>query len=303
MEARSVMRIACFFVLVTLVLVVGGCAPAPESVAPTASQVVKPTLEITDADLHGWIAVCVNNTDGIRVMLADGSQVSEPITESWSCDPDWSPDGDRLAFVVHGYNLAVADQDGGNIQVLTACSGICEFPDWSPNAKKIVFNTGHLKRVGSNEYISGGDILVMNADGSEQVVIYDQCVASHATWSPDSRQIAFQADCNDRKDIYKMDADGGNVTQLTTGPGNHTEPAWSPDGKFIAFVAGNKLSFMKKDGSRLRQLPAEDAHFPAWSPDGQYIAFNTKSGQVRVIRVDGTGLRDINFGVDPSWGP
>jgi Tol biopolymer transport system component len=300
------MRSTYLFVLMAFVIVVacGACAPAPELVAPTASRIVKPTLEITDLDLQGRIAVCVNSTDGIRVMKADGSQVSESITESWSCDPDWSPDGARLAFVNHGYNIAVSDADGSNYQTLTACSRICEFPDWSPDGSRIVYNTGHLRRIGSNEYIPGGDIMVMNADGSNQAVIYHQCIAGHAAWSPDGSQIAFQAECEGQNHIYKMDATGGNVVELTSAAGSQTEPAWSPDGKWIAFVAGNQLWVVRKDGSRLQELPAKDARYPTWSPDGQYIAFNNKLGQVMVIRVDGTGLRVIKLvGVDPSWGP
>jgi TolB protein len=69
-----------------------------------------------------------------------------------------------------------------------------------------------------------------------------------------------------------MDADGANVTRLTNSPARDHSPAWSPDGRQIAFVSerdGNpEIYVMNADGTevtRLTKSPAQDL-WPAWSP-------------------------------------
>ena len=47
-------------------------------------------------------------------------------------------------------------------------------------------------------------------------------------WSPDGTRIAFQSKRDGDWDIYVMDTDGGNVQQLTDGPGMGWDPSWSP---------------------------------------------------------------------------
>ena len=93
-------------------------------------------------------------------------------------------------------------------------------------------------------------------------------------------------------------------------------PDWSPDGERLAFVDGNSLAVVDRDGSDLRRLtPARlkldflGEHGPAWSPDGKWIAFATARGghDLYVVRPDGSGLRQITRTKakeeDPAWLP
>ncbi len=84
---------------------------------------------------------------------------------------------------------------------------------------------------------------------------------------------------NGNHDVYVMDADGGNQTQLTTSLAYDDQPRWSPDGSKIVFISGRDGNFeiysMNANGTgqtRLTNNFVSDG-FPAWSPDGTRIAF------------------------------
>ena len=107
---------------------------------------------------------------------------------------------------------------------------------------------------------------------------------------------------------------GRRVAMLTRHRGwNDSYPAWSPDGRSIAFTRtkDNYRSFhiyvMRADGSRVRRI--SDGRFderPAWSPDGRWIAYSSTTG-IRIIRPDGTGMRRISTPDEaashPAWAP
>jgi TolB protein len=101
-------------------------------------------------------------------------------------------------------------------------------------------------------------------------------------------------------EIFVMNPDGTGITNISTSLGNDRDPAWSPDGRHIAFASerdGNfEIYIMNADGSnqtRLTTSPEKDLD-PAWSPDGKKIAFSTvnedNSDDLNVINADGSGL-------------
>jgi Tol biopolymer transport system component len=86
-------------------------------------------------------------------------------------------------------------------------------------------------------------------------------------------------------------------------------PAWSPDGRLLAFERGGHIYEMRADGKGLKRLGrrATRDHDPAWSPDGRSIAFVTKKSLL-VMRADGSGVRRLYRLGDglvsgPSWSP
>ena len=99
-------------------------------------------------------------------------------------------------------------------------------------------------------------------------------------------------------------------------PGDVQTPAWSPDGRKLAFVSrrdGNsEIYVMNADGSgqeNLTRQPASDSH-PSWSPDGRKIVFVSRrdgNSEIYVMNADGSGLRNVtrtpSNDLDPAWSP
>src|SRR5215469_8228266 len=65
--------------------------------------------------------------------------------------------------------------------------------------------------------------------------LFTYVVDYEAAWSPDGRKIAFVSIRNSTSHIFVMNADGSEVRQLTSGPGDNIHPMWSPDGTRILF--------------------------------------------------------------------
>lgn len=132
----------------------------------------------------------------------------------------------------------------------------------------------------SASYGPENELRVMHADGSGQRVL-TRDAWQEAVWSPDGRKIAFArgsrscragVGCVGNTDLYVMNADGRLQRRLTRAPRDNSAPAWSPDGRKIAFLStrdGNpEIYVMNPDGTEQRNLtrnPTED-RLVAWSP-------------------------------------
>ncbi|MGQ0702538.1 MAG: TolB family protein [Gemmatimonadales bacterium] len=142
-----------------------------------------------------------------------------------------------------------------------------EQPHWSPDGTRLTFSR-------SGGTVGGGDVHVMNADGSGQTNLTNNPVPvdSPLDWSPDGSQILI-ASTRDTPtgELYLMNADGsGSATRLTTNAASETLGSWSPDGAQIAFAtdrdANLEIYVMNADGTgpvNLTNNPAAD-NFPDW---------------------------------------
>ena len=178
-------------------------------------------------------------------------------------------------------------------------------PAWSPDGTKIAFSSYNYNRIGCRE------ICVMNADGSNQTALKPNAWGATPAWCPDGTKLAFSygitgivfsAGRGEHGEIYTMNADGSNLTNLTNNPASDYCPTWSPDGTRIAFGSerdGNwEIYVMNADGSNLTNLtnnPASD-YSPAWSPDGTRIAFvSDRNGhkEIHIMNTDGSNQADL----------
>ena len=132
-------------------------------------------------------------------------------------------------------------------------------------------------------------------------------------------KIAFTSTRDGNTEIYVMDGDGGNPRRLTVNPTNDGYPAWSPDGKKIAFVSNRNKGYIQIwviDADGLNPVRLTDGVWdsnPDWSPDGKTIAYdadlvpedhNLAPGGIAVMDADGNNKRLLTEeGAHPSWSP
>jgi len=160
------------------------------------------------------------------------------------------------------------------------------FPGFAflPGGKEIVYNQdGKIRRL---DLASGSDkIIPFTAQVSQDIgpkLDFPQRVEQgpvkvrlimEPVESPDSKRLAFSAMTH----LYTMDLPHGQPQRLTSGNGREFQPAWSPDGKFIAYVTwsseGGQLWKVPSSGGTPVQLSKSLAVYsnPAWSPDGSKI--------------------------------
>ncbi len=139
-------------------------------------------------------------------------------------------------------------------------------------------------------------------------------------WSPDGARMAFskiRTDLVDSANLWVADAKDRERVMLTQESGMQYQPAWSPDGRQLAYIGGHgygtyEVYLINANGTDRRQLTTNHTHefLPAWSPDGAAIAYSadaTGDYEIWVISADGTGARQLTHapGLDtrPAWSP
>ena len=181
------------------------------------------------------------------------------------------------------WEIYLVNPDTGVTKNLTDNKARNTDPAWSPDGKRIAFVSD---RDGKPR------LWVMRADGTDpRLVAKDSVNCSGPRWSPDGERIAYKIEYyeNDptgglipRGNIYCAVLSTGKVTQLTNETFRSGQPAWSPNGKKLAYTYYGEglwtLNTMDADGSRKAKLGP--GHEAAWSPDGKRIAFvSLRNGQ------------------------
>jgi Tol biopolymer transport system component len=185
------------------------------------------------------------------------------------------------------------------------------YPAWSPDGTHIATTGEVLEPL--RDYLpyrlwSGNDIHVFGADGSgfKHFATPRQHYSGDVAWSPGGTRIAYTSDEVGNGSIYIVRADGSDPQAILVGQSGSGafDPAWSPDGKWIAIARGvgnheTDLYLIRPDGTGLHKLlerPGTETG-PSWSPDGTTIVFSGSEW-----RAGETGERDSIFTVPAGGG-
>lgn len=163
-----------------------------------------------DREVYDIYAMNADGSDVQRLTHGNGFGVSE--------NPNWSPEGKRIAFDRNG-NIYVMAPDGSNLRRLTRTPAESSHPMWSPNGKTIAFQS---RRDGKME------IYTMDADGTNVRKLTNTPVgrSMNPDWSPDGRKIAFISERDGNMEIYVMNVDGSDPRNLTLNRARDAHPNW-----------------------------------------------------------------------------
>jgi dipeptidyl aminopeptidase/acylaminoacyl peptidase len=257
----------------------------------------------------------------IWLVPGDGSARPRRFTAGEAKDraPRWSPDGKQLAFISNRDKqdqLYLIALDGGEARPLTSGEGKPSAAVWSPDGTQLAYTAKVITDA------------VREANGARR----DSDVRSYT-------RLTFRSDSDGFWDygwrqvfVLRTDSEPGTPVQMTRGDYNHTDPAWSPDGKTLAFSANRSAN---ADLSNLSDIwlmdsPAFNARGkakvkapqritrskgpavgPAFSPDGRQIAFvghdnrytrNVTHLRVYVMARDGSNVRCLTESLDEGVG-
>lgn len=317
--------------------------------------------DVTDPQISPdgkWVAYTVTtkelsddkNVDRVwMVPTAGGDAIPMTVEEYSSSHPRWSPDGKFLAFLSERSDgkkqIWILNREGGEAQELTSTMQDVDDFVWSPESDRIalVLQDASPDEIAASKLPDPAqykakprpwviDRLHFKEDeigylGHRRKHIYVFRLSDHSmtqitsgdyddeepAWSPDGKSIAFQSnrtaqpDLNFNTDIWVVAADntdkGKSLVQVTTNPGADGSPAWSPDGKWIAFTsqldpklfqyATIHIAVAPSSGGEAKVLTKaldRNSSVPRFSSDGKWIYFIADDdGTQNVLRVPAQG--------------
>ena len=273
--------------------------PSDPQISPDGTQVVFCVQRVERATEKKYTDLWLADSDGRRLRQFTHGKWADT-------QPRWSPDGQTLAFLSNRGSeeqaqIHLMPVDGGEARPLTDLKGSFANYEWSPDGAKLVCQFRQ----------KDADALEREKDEAKKKLGVSYRHITRADYKFDGAGYLPQEHWH----VWVIDAAGGEVTQLTEGDKDATEPRWSPDGQAILFASNRserpdmdldatELYLIPAAGGEIRQLETRPGRkFAAvFSPDGQHVAYlgRDKPGRwyqnarLYVAPVAGGGARDIS---------
>ncbi|MFZ0397524.1 MAG: Tol-Pal system beta propeller repeat protein TolB [Methyloceanibacter sp.] len=203
--------------------------------------------------------------------------------------------------------LAIMDQDGYNVRLLTTGKDLVLTPRFSPSTQEITYMS-----------FAGDDpkVYLLNIEtGQKEIVGTFPGMTFAPRFSPDGQRIVMSLEQGGAANIYAMDLRSRSTIQLTNSQAINTSPCYAPDGRQIVFQSdrdgSQQIYVMNANGSNQRRISSGGGSYstPVWSPRGDLIAFTKQAGGqflIGVMKPDGSGERVLTEGFHnegPTWAP
>lgn len=282
-----------------------------------------------DELLRVGVLQCVEpHARGARIMTI---RLSISVVLLWASAAAWAADTGHSRLVFQGggapqIGLFVAEADGRNEQPFLADGARNFNATYSSDGRWIVFTSD---RAGSS------DVYRVRPDGTAlERLTQHSAFDDQGVLSPEGGRLAFVSTREGgMANIWLLDLQTRQYTNLTRSRSGNFRPSWSPDGSWLAFtsdremphrrsgpdrpppegsgccgwemVQSTALYVMRADGSGLRRLtlPEGFAGTPAWSADGRRLAYYDERGQIVSLDVQSGARVDATSGAGRRWSP
>jgi dipeptidyl aminopeptidase/acylaminoacyl peptidase len=304
---------------------------------PEDAQISAPGTRVAFVE-HTMAPYADEYYEGIKVAyLGRDSKVIDTVDVDGGNSPRFSPDGRRLAYLAEAtvparqrvggydktYQLFVADADRLDPSLYRSpklnTAQLTKLPfdvvghSWSPDGRSLAITYAEMTP-DDPEVERAWNKRGIDIPRIRHIRTPDYKLDTFSRTADDSTYYGYTYEY--AWNMAVVDAQTGEFRALTSGPGSKSSPAWSPDGRQIAFLSDvgtpesrrrSDLWVMSSDGTQSHRLLADDSisitSTPVWSPDGAHIAFLASPYPIwyghedlYVVRADGTGLRNMTAG-------
>ena len=259
----------------------GAYAAEPEPLAPREDTTYFPAWS-SDGTSLAYSSNRTGDWEIYRRRMPDGAEQRLTFDSGTDLGVSWHPSGERVAFWSNRTTKAQLhelDLSNLRVRVISASKSNDRWPAWSPDGRELAFVSD---RAGQN------DVYVMSADGrSARRITQGLEGPFRPQWSRDGKRLVFAATSAGNVEIFSVDLGDLSVTNESKTPAVHEgNPAYSPDGRFIAYDAHSEGSEDSGDGKwelwqldtakgERRRLTRNDVDdwCPVWHPSGKQIAY------------------------------
>lgn len=231
----------------------------------------------------------------------EGREARPLLGDGGAAQPSWSPEGDRIAYVARSNSFSdilLADAAGGPLAQLTFngtdeppnslarvyASRWAFYPAWTPEGASVVVATQPQPPAGDPPADYNLGLTLLPAGPGEPLPLYTDETAhcGRSAFAPDGRSLVFTragTGPDGAQQLYRLNLGGAGAEPFPGAPVPSYDPAFSPDGRWLAFAArdGERTDLFvlpaSGGGAPLRLTSQGTARAPAFSPDGAMIAF------------------------------